>query len=183
MPLSRSANPAPDPDGGRAPRCLALTLGKELVILRADVTFWRSRKNRPELQETTFPTGLEQWAENPRSGLRSRSKRPAAPGTEVFNLVGRTWELIQRLRTSLVNSVLNISSPCFKRWIWARLRAYACDGTEAGGVLRAFRIDCVQPLPRAPARPSQRIFPVSIFAESVVRVNKALLVQKVKDFT
>jgi hypothetical protein len=37
VPVSRSANPAPDPDGGRAPRCLALTLGKELVILRADV--------------------------------------------------------------------------------------------------------------------------------------------------
>ena len=39
VPLSRSANPAPDPDGigGRAPRCLALKLSKELVILRAAV--------------------------------------------------------------------------------------------------------------------------------------------------
>jgi hypothetical protein len=63
------------------------------------MSFWRSRKNRLEVQGTIVPAGLEQWAENPRSALRSRSKRLAAPGTDVFkHLVGRTRELIQRLR-------------------------------------------------------------------------------------
>lgn len=60
-PLSRSANPAPDPDGRRAPQCLALTLGKELVILRADVNVLLAiAKKSPGIQETIVPAGLEQ---------------------------------------------------------------------------------------------------------------------------